>query len=255
MYAAGFHGSPPSGTSAYFSLDVGLIHITALNLDSAVNEQAQGMDATQLAWLKADLAAAAAPAQRAKVPWIILTSHFPIYHSAVGAHPDASAAYYVGDAAEGWATSGHEFVPARDDELTVGELVGSWRKELEPLMMQYGVDVYDSGHVHDYESVWPVVNNTVCQTNYHNPHCPTHMTEGNGGVPGVGGGFDVVSDCSVKGKPWYAPYCRAHVTGAAYGRWIAHNATHLEYEHVQANGGKVTDGFVIVQESHGPFVE
>ena len=252
MYGSGFHGSPPSGTSSYFSLDIGLVHITALNLDQAGSESARAMMAKQMAWLEADLAAAAAPAQRAKVPWIILTSHFPIYHSAVGAHPDASAAYYEGDDAEGWATSGHEFVPAQDGELTVGELVASWKAQLEPLMMQYGVDIYDSGHVHDYESVWPVFNSTVCQTNYNNPVCPVHMTEGNGGVPGVADSFVVTRDCSAPKSAWYAPYCRTHATGAAYGRWIAHNASHLEYQHVQANGGNVTDGFVIVQESHGP---
>ena len=34
------------------------------------------------------------------------------------------------------------------------------------------------------------------------------------------------------------------------GRWTAHNATHLTYEHVQNNGGNVTDTFTIVQHNH-----
>ena len=72
--------------------------------------------------------------------------------------------------------------------------------------------------------------------------------EGNGGVPGVVGTY-AVKDCATSGKPW----CRKHGTGGGYGRMIAHNATHLTYEHVQNNGGDVTDTWTIVQNRHGPF--
>ena len=47
--------------------------------------------------------------------------------------------------------------------------------------------------------------------------------------------------------------CRRHGTGGAYGRVTAWNATHLTYEHVQNNGGDVTDTFTLIQENHGPF--
>lgn len=74
-----------------------------------------------------------------------------------------------------------------------------------------------------------------------------HICEGNGGVPGVVGSYSI-RDCSSE-----ASYCRTHAQGGAYGRITVFNATHLQYEHVQNNGGEVTDSFMIVQTAHGPF--
>jgi hypothetical protein len=54
-----------------------------------------------------------------------------------------------------------------------------------------------------------------------------------------------VTDCTDGVTPW----CRVHATGGAYGRITAFNATHLRYEHVQNNGGAVTDTWTIVQVS------
>ncbi len=55
--------------------------------------------ASQLAWLKQDLAAA--NANRAAVPWILLTSHFPLYCSICSCNTtacrDASARWWVAD--------------------------------------------------------------------------------------------------------------------------------------------------------------
>ena len=59
-------------TRRYSSTDVGLIHIVGLDLNN--------LDAAQLAWLDTDLAAA--NANRAETPWIMVSSHFPLFHSA-----------------------------------------------------------------------------------------------------------------------------------------------------------------------------
>jgi hypothetical protein len=75
-----------------------------------------------------------------------------------------------------------------------------------------------------------------------------HITEGNGGVPGTSGAFKL-NNCTAAANPW----CRTHASGAAYGRMTFWNATHVTYEHVQNNGGNVTDKFTIVQPHHGPF--
>ena len=80
--AAGIHGTTPSGSSAHFSVDIGSIHIAALSTHSPVG--------TELAWLEADLAAAAA--NRKAVPWIIVTSHYPIFLSTMAEHANASSA-------------------------------------------------------------------------------------------------------------------------------------------------------------------
>lgn len=44
--------------------------------------------------------------------------------------------------------------------------------DFEPLFMQYGVDVYASGHIHDYEFIYPTYNNTRVQTDFINPRAP-----------------------------------------------------------------------------------
>ena len=38
--------------------------------------------------------------------------------------------------------------------------------DLEPLMLQYGVDVYFAGHAHNYETSWPVANGVPTQKSY-----------------------------------------------------------------------------------------
>ena len=76
------HGATPSPTSRYFSIDFGLVHIIALDLQAYFGFcrwcDAPGRQA-QLEWLGRDLAAA--NSNRDKVPWIIMTSHFPLYCS------------------------------------------------------------------------------------------------------------------------------------------------------------------------------
>ena len=101
----------------------------------------------QTAWLKADLAAV----DRKNTPWVIATSHFPLYNDAVAKASSASASYYVGDEGEHYASSGHKFVPAKCDadgkcEKTVGELMGSIQSELMPILHQYNVDVWNVSH-------------------------------------------------------------------------------------------------------------
>ena len=86
---------------------------------------------------------------------------------------------------------GHAFVdcPAGDaDCTTVGEWHAAIAADLEPILLKYGVDMWNSGHVHDYESTWPIKNGNVTQTNYVEPKGIVHVTDGNGGVPGVVGG-------------------------------------------------------------------
>ena len=41
-----------------------------------------------------------------------------------------------------------------------------------------------AGHVHDYESTWPIKHGNVTQASLQEPRGIVHVTEGNGGVPG-----------------------------------------------------------------------
>jgi len=65
--------------------------------------------------------------------------------------------------------------------------------------------------------------------------------------PGVKGAY-AVKDCTVPGG-----FCRKTASGGAYARITAWNATHLTYDHVQNNGGNITDSWTIVQHRHGAF--
>ena len=79
----GTHGPIPSNTSRYTSADIGLIHMVGLDLNT--------LDPAQLAWLEADLARA--NENRTRTPWIMVASHFPLFHSVTSAHANMSAAY------------------------------------------------------------------------------------------------------------------------------------------------------------------
>lgn len=80
-HAAGLHGTTPSGTSRYFSVDLGLIHFVALdmNMYNAVDNCGELCRQSQLKWLRRDLEAA--QANRKAVPWIVAMSHYPLYCS------------------------------------------------------------------------------------------------------------------------------------------------------------------------------
>ena len=86
--APGIHGTTPSGSSAYFSVDVGLVHIAALSTKTP-NGTAGSHTRHELAWLTADLEAA--NKNRKNVPWIIVTSHYPIFLSTISGRDQASA--------------------------------------------------------------------------------------------------------------------------------------------------------------------
>ena len=123
---------------------------------------------------------------------------------------------------------------------------------LQPLFTKYGVDLYNAGHVHSYESIYPLCNfkkGELCdgEQDFNEPKGTIHITEGNGGVPGTNGEFGVTNCTEPNG------FCRMTGTGGAYARITAWNASTLTYEHVVNNGGKVTDEWTVTQSNHGPF--
>ena len=170
----------------------------------------------------------------------------PSSHSPSPGHPHVLSHFRLVNSMK-WSSPCHWRLHACFDH-GVGEWHAAIAADLEPILLKYGVDMWNSGHVHDYESTWPIKNGNVTQTNYNEPKGIVHVTDGNGGVPGVGADY-VITDCADAGKPW----CRKHGTGGAYGRVIAHNATHMTYEHVQNVDGNVSDTWTIVQHNHGPF--
>jgi hypothetical protein len=192
-----------TGTNRYFSIDVGLLHIVVYNTMQYLG-LGDDLKRQQLAWLRSDLEKASAPAQRERVPWILLATHVPMYCSAIG-------------------------------EESVG---GDSRKDIEPLLLEFGVDLYLYGHVHAYEATWPIANGKVTRTLVNAP-APVHVLTGAGGPPGAPDVFNASAP---------RDFTRATYSKWSYGRLTAYNATHLSFEQVDNEAGTVVDAFTLVQE-------
>lgn len=219
-----------SQNSRYYSQDIGLVHLIAFDMNVYFNDWESQYRAAQLEWLEADLAAANAPDQRVRVPWVTINVHHPFYCSSVslgngknftqlGEQPDG----FAGCVGTGAATA---------------EKV---RRELEPLMLKYGVDVFFAGHEHNYDVSYPVANGEPTQKNYVNPTAPVHVVTGAGGAPAL----------DRFGPP--GPYTRLQKAAWGYGKVVAFNASVLQYTHILNADSSVFDVMVITQDAHGTF--
>jgi hypothetical protein len=188
----------------------------------------------QLAWLAKDLASV----NRSKTPWVVATSHFPMYCTG-----------------------------CRQNGTT--ENTTQQNADLEPLFLKHGVDLYLAGHWHYYESLYPVRQTFVtgipagCATSgdgftagcttqhdFHNPNSPVHITTGNGGPPSLD---SWIEDCHGVGNITCHSInaTRKQSLKFGYGRIIAYNASTLLYQQVANDDGSIVDEFVVTQDSHG----
>jgi hypothetical protein len=145
----------------WYSFDYGMVHVVVINTETDFPNAPSGPNTTlkggnfqgltqQRSWFEADLLAA--NANRAEVPWILVTDHRPFY----GRFPQLPA------------------VPGNCD---------SCRIALKPLILQYNVDFYFCGHVHWYERLYPTdTNGNPLATNYNNQSGLIHITNGAGGT-------------------------------------------------------------------------
>lgn len=238
LLGAGLHSAVPSGTSKYTSTDIGLIHVVAV--------ETQHWSSKQKAWLEKDLAAASA--NRAEVPWIVVLSHFPTYFTTSELTANISWEAYAGEDGEFDREARYQ---ACDVSGEYCETYGDWHasiiSDFEPLLLKYKVDLMGAGHNHRYETTWPMKSGKTCAKSYENPACPVYFVEGNGGVPGRAAAVSDLQDCS-----HLADWCRKYDTKqtGGYTRLTATRTT-LQYDHVQNSDAKVIDSFTIVQNS-GP---
>lgn len=109
---------------------------------------------TSLYWLEQDLIKATH--QRSLRPWIVIIGHRPIYCSILS----------------------NEDCTVNAERLRFG-----FDKQLglETLLTKYNVDVYLCGHKHNYERTFPVRNNTLLTTSYHNAPSFFQVITGNAG--------------------------------------------------------------------------
>lgn len=158
LYAQGTHGAHPSGTSRWYSVNVGQMHLVGLDLGQ--NGQHVGpsnttgespefwedMQKEQIQWLRADLAAV----DRKVTPWVMVMSHYPFYHTVLEDNADMSAAWYVSPEAEEFVGElAYKFKPCAGGNTctTVGERVRAVQQVLDPIFAEFGVEFYNAGHV------------------------------------------------------------------------------------------------------------
>lgn len=280
---------PPSNTSRFFSLDLGLGHFIALDSNVYINKLDTQWAAAQLAWLERDLASV----NRSATPWVIAMAHHPLHISAQ--HSELPAAWYTSDAAEldGISNPPPEAVAAFKEKLlrcdrgaaanhggggggggeggggcplTAGDVTAAASESWEGLFQQFGVDFFVAGHWHEYESLWPNTGGKPTQLNFTNPRAPVHITAGNGGAPGPDH-FSSLSPNRTLINHTALPMSRKRFSGgdaltngyvavstsAGYLRMSLLNASTAKVEYVLNSDSSVYDEFVVTAAQHGPF--
>jgi len=174
----------------------------------------------QKAWLAADLAAV----DRSATPWVVAVYHRPFYCS--NADGDECTSIPLN-----WPTN-----PLRVD--------------IEPLFMEYGVDVAVECHEHSSEIIYPLVNGTVTDKSFVNPRAPVHF------ITGVAGCNEDSELCQ---NPILLPsdYTYEYLWGLqqyGYTRLHVYNSTVLRMEQIKVlPTPSVWKSIDIVQPNHGPF--
>jgi hypothetical protein len=165
----------------FYSFDHGLVHVAAIGtednpfnayemwdgqpLSAALErrfEQHYGAQSRQFRWLQRDLAAA--HANRGQVPWVLLITHRPMYHTA--AH-------------HGMCSGGGDWYACK------------FRALYEPLLYRYRVNVLAGGHSHHYQRSAPMFREQL------DPNGTVHLVVGTGG-------FDLTGDDWVGSPKWVA---------------------------------------------------
>lgn len=114
------HEKSGGNENFWWSYDYGNMHMVSISTEHCFES-----GCSQMEWLNADLEKAVA--NRANVPWIIMSIHRPMYCSEDGSN-----------------APGNQYQTA-----------------MEPLMLQYDVDLVLQGHMHAYERIHPVNNGEV----------------------------------------------------------------------------------------------
>jgi len=195
----------------WYSFDFGSVHFVQINTETDFPDSPIGQSGwlrggpfgDQLGWLKQDLAKAVT--NRKNVPWIIVSGHRPMYTS---------------------------------DKTKKACL--PCRAAFEPILMEYEVDMYLSGHIHWYERMFPVVNNSATQTNYVEPRAPIHI------INGSGGNVEGLTTLSAH-TPVSDFFALLNDQDYGYGVLRVINATYLEWEFRSGGSDLLLDSISVVK--------
>jgi acid phosphatase type 7 len=211
------------GTNYFYSFNAGDAHFIMLSTevyffgDSACQE-------TQFNWLIKDLEIA--NMNRDFRPWIVVLSHRPFYCST------------------NWKRT---LISSEKSCNFEAEYI---RSKLEDVFMKYGVDLYIQAHVHEYERVGPVYKNKTVKSDFdgQNTHvgakAPIYITNG------VGGSWEGNTYNGIYPLDWVYFWSREF----GYGKLEVKNKTHLYYEQVGVETGKVID-YVWLEKGRNENIE
>jgi hypothetical protein len=229
--------SESGGTGNFwYSFDHGMAHYIQLDTETDLGHGFIGPDEpggqagedsgpfnpimnAQTTWLQQDLAAV----DRSKTPWIIVAGHRPWYLS----YANVSKT-----------------------------ICWSCKDVFEPLLLEYGVDLYISGHAHLYQRSAPLANGVIDPNELNNPNAPWYskfsicpllyllvellltMRPVTNGAAGHYAGLDALAS-----PP--QPYQRfgLDTSNGIYGwsKLTFHNCTHLTHDFVASKNGTVLD--------------
>lgn len=192
----------------WYSFDYGQVHFIQYNSEtdfpnypenvSDINADNLGYPNEQLDWLKNDLA----NVDRTKTPWVIAAGHRP---------------WYVG---------------AKEKDIC-----DACQAAFEDIFYDHGVDVLLFGHVHNYQTLYPMYKNKVDTENkFNNPKYPLHI------LNGAAGHYDGLDDIVDKNKP--AGY-RLGMKLYGWSKITVHNETHLTQDFIASGNNTVMDSFTL----------
>jgi hypothetical protein len=239
----------------WYSINVGLLHLVVLDFNVYYSSEPDALRVAQLQWLEADLSAV----DRSRTPWVLVAAHMPIQCSSItydGAFVSEAQRLEVALGAAPADVAAR--APYKGCVGTGVSNTEASRRDMEPLFLRFGVDIFACGHEHNYESMWPTKDLQPVQKDFNAPRAPVYVVEGAGGAPAL----------DLFGGP--APFTRLQDSSWGWGHVTVHNATHLTWDRVandlcrdQCQGGNcppcgvpagtVQDSWTIYQPKHGPF--
>jgi hypothetical protein len=175
-----------------------------------------GFTQNMLEWLEADLIQA--NKERERRPWIFAAGHRPMYQG--------------------------------------GTTNTAFQTAVENLFLKYKVDVYFSGHVHQYERNWPVYDGEVPSnddaTAYENPPFTTYLIVGGAGNDEMVKNLRTFKDptpTQIKADPNYGPWTAFRDTKhRGIGKVRIQDANTLSFDYVISETGKVFDTITLTRE-------
>lgn len=194
----------------WYSFDYGMAHFVQFNTETDLGNGLIGPDEPkgdgnenagpfgsypneQIDWLENDLKSV----NRTKTPWVIVAGHRP---------------WYV----------------ATDKS---GQCLNC-QKAFEKVFMTHKVDIAVFGHVHNYERMHPIYNNTIDPNGLNNPAAPWYI------VNGAAGHYDGI-DTLVQPVPNYLAY--GQDTAYGWSRFTIHNETHITHDFIASKNDTVLD--------------